>query len=194
MTATANLPTTQLIDSLVGNHQGSTRRITLTALAALLGDGSGSGAPAVIAQLQADMLAADAALAQNIGKIFPNRAAAFNQGRENLPTSYGRIVTIEGDVLAYRAHNVTDDDPLFAQAPQWGVHVRVPTIPALRRAGVISLDTQSSSGNYHTAQIDPALVGYTAHRGLLRTTLQKPSKLVPGRVLQRAIPTFQMEL
>ena len=35
---------------------------------------------------------------------------------------------------------------------------------------------------------------YNAHRGLLRTTLQKPSKLVPGRMLQRAVPSFTLEL
>ena len=34
---------------------------------------------------------------------------------------------------------------------------------------------------------------YNAHRGLLRTTLQKPSKLVPGRMLQRAVPSFTLE-
>ncbi|WJS86695.1 hypothetical protein [Paracoccus sp. TOH] len=35
---------------------------------------------------------------------------------------------------------------------------------------------------------------YTAHRGLLRTSLQKPSKILPGRMLQRAVPSFTLSL
>ncbi|MFC6711429.1 hypothetical protein [Paracoccus cavernae] len=35
---------------------------------------------------------------------------------------------------------------------------------------------------------------FTAHRGLLRTTLQKPSKILPARKLQRPVPSFTLNL
>ncbi len=159
MTATNNLPTTQLIDSLVGNHQGSTRRITLTALAALLGDGSGSGAPAVIAQLQADLLAADAVLRRSSGKLFATRQRAVDEGQANLPLALDRIWTIEDDLLAIRGPNMAaaGSDSLFGTAPHWGVVSRVPTTQALSRAGVMPLHVSSSAGNYHIATVDPIL-------------------------------------
>lgn len=45
MTATTNLPATPLIDDLIGNYQGSTRRITIPALKDLLDDGSDVAIP-----------------------------------------------------------------------------------------------------------------------------------------------------
>ena len=35
---------------------------------------------------------------------------------------------------------------------------------------------------------------YNAHRGLLRTSTRKPSKLVPGKLLVRAIPSFTLPI
>lgn len=45
MTATTNLPATPVIDDLIGNYQGSTRRITIPALKDLLDDGSDVAIP-----------------------------------------------------------------------------------------------------------------------------------------------------
>lgn len=159
MTATANLPSTVLIDSLVGNYQGSTRKIPLTALAALIGDGSGSGAPAVIAQLQADMLAADADLRSSIGKIFGTRQQAVDEGQGKLPSGVNRILTFEGDLAALRGPNMNEagSNPLFGSSPYWGVVDRIPTTRGLVRAGVLPLNTTSSVGNFHATTVDPIL-------------------------------------
>ncbi len=162
MTATANLPASPLINDLIGNYQGSTRRITLTALAALLGDGNGTGAPAAIAQLQADMLAADALLRSHGGKIFGTRQMAVDFGQANLSAAFSRILTIEDEMVVIRGPNITGTgtDPLFGSNPSWGVIDRIPVMRALRRVGVIGLETLSAAGNFHTAQIDSTLQSF----------------------------------
>lgn len=136
MTATNNLPTSTLIDSLVGNYQGNTRRIMIDKLAALLGDG-GSGSGSSLAAEIADRIAADDALRaskadlQNSGKFFTSRDAAVAAGQANLPGNLSMIVTVEGDWIVFRSFNNTSDDPLFPTQPSWGVARRAPNQPVI---------------------------------------------------------------
>ncbi|QFQ88275.1 hypothetical protein F8A10_12220 [Paracoccus kondratievae] len=66
MTATNNLPTTQLADSVVVNHQGNTRKMLITTLGELLGNG-GSGTNSPLAAEVQERMAADDAIRADLG-------------------------------------------------------------------------------------------------------------------------------
>lgn len=70
---------------------------------------------------------ADKADIANTAKSFNTRADAVASGQAALPAALGLIFVDEGDYYTVRGPNQTDDDPLFATAPHWGVRDRIPT-------------------------------------------------------------------
>lgn len=67
----------------------------------------------------------------NTAKSFGNRTGAVSYGQENLPATLGRIFTREGNYLVLRSAGQTEDDPLFEEAPRWGVLDRFPAASLL---------------------------------------------------------------
>lgn len=59
-----------------------------------------------------------------MGRTFSSRASAVSFGQANLPATYQIILTFENGDLVARYHSRTDDDPLFATQPSWGVFAR----------------------------------------------------------------------
>lgn len=93
-------------------------RDLLTRIAQSMGD------PSALQTIITD-LAGKADLA-NSGKTFPTRAAAVSAGQAALPAALGQIETREDNYLVLRSPSAFADDPLFDEAPRWGVVLRVP--------------------------------------------------------------------
>lgn len=93
-----------------------------------------NGQPVAKSDVRALWAAVDGVVA-NSAKSFHTRAAAVSAGQAALPSDLGMILVDEGDYYTVRGPNQTDDDPLFATAPRWGVRDRIPTqavVDALR--------------------------------------------------------------